>query len=353
MGVLWNSENVQAPFVEILQFLGEQLLTVGLHTKARDAAAGERRPVGDLLHPADLSHQLLLLLLLLLPCLRCRRRDLHLILFVWGTNYKVAVSFWPSAVWILICLLDSGSLCNHWHWLAPVWGLISHICCPTLICGSMKTLSLPRPDCLHVSISLPQPSFQLIGDQTGFAFHQTHWKEALLCSHRCVFLTNIETGSCRDCPLACMWDVHSSIKPQLNSLLAYQPSSVEGYSITSCNSNNHFHSCSLSLSVSSACLSVSCRLQSTSGNWKWAIKCSQRSATWEARANAMHCPLIHYNSTTSPLLRVCVKHFHFAVYPRGQIMTRMRCGFVSILSSVRCNTLYSKQHSLCATLHLM
>lgn len=37
----------------------------------------------------------------------------------------------------------------------------------------------------------------------------------------------------------------------------------------------------LSLSVSSACLSVCCCLRSTSGNWEWAIKCSQACATWE------------------------------------------------------------------------
>lgn len=92
--------------------------------------------------------------------------------------------------------------------------------------------------------------------------------------------------TCRDGPSACLWEVHLSIKAQLSSLLAYQPSPAEGYSITSCNSNNHFHSCSLSLSVSFACLSVSCHLQSTRGNWKWAIKCSRRSATWEARRRA-------------------------------------------------------------------
>lgn len=115
-------------------------------------------------------------------------------------------------------------------------------------------------------------------------------KQALFCSHRCVFLTTTEMESCRDCPLACMWDVHSSIKPQHNSLLAYQPSPVEGYSITSCNSNNHFHSCSLSPCVSPARLSVSCRLQSTSGNWKWAIRCAQRSATWESKRKSNALP---------------------------------------------------------------
>lgn len=98
VGVLWDSEDVQAPFVEILQFLGQQLLTVRLNTKPRDAAAGQRRPMGDLFDPADLRHQLLLLLLLLLPCLRCWWRDLHLILFVWGTNYKVAVSCIPMCL---------------------------------------------------------------------------------------------------------------------------------------------------------------------------------------------------------------------------------------------------------------
>ena len=38
--------------------------------------------MGNLFDPADLRHQLLLLLLLLLPCLGCWRWDLHLILFV-------------------------------------------------------------------------------------------------------------------------------------------------------------------------------------------------------------------------------------------------------------------------------
>lgn len=64
--VLGHGEDVQAPLVEVLQLFGQQLLLVGLDAEARDAAAGERRAVGDLLHPADLSHQLLLLLLLLL-----------------------------------------------------------------------------------------------------------------------------------------------------------------------------------------------------------------------------------------------------------------------------------------------
>lgn len=66
VGVFRHGEDVQAPFVEVLQLLGQQLLLVGLDAEARDAAAGERRPVGDLLDPADLCHQLLLLLLLLL-----------------------------------------------------------------------------------------------------------------------------------------------------------------------------------------------------------------------------------------------------------------------------------------------
>lgn len=82
MGVLRHGEDVQAPFVEILQLLGQQLLAVSLDTKARDAAAGQRGPVRDLFDPADLRHQLLLLLLLLLSCLRRWRRDLHFILFV-------------------------------------------------------------------------------------------------------------------------------------------------------------------------------------------------------------------------------------------------------------------------------
>lgn len=67
VGVFRHGEDVQTPFVEVLQLLGQQLLLVGLDAEARDAAAGERGPVGDLLDPADLCHQLLLLLLLLLP----------------------------------------------------------------------------------------------------------------------------------------------------------------------------------------------------------------------------------------------------------------------------------------------
>lgn len=66
VGVFRHGEDVQTPFVEVLQLLGQQLLLVSLDAEARDAAAGERGPVGDLLDPADLCHQLLLLLLLLL-----------------------------------------------------------------------------------------------------------------------------------------------------------------------------------------------------------------------------------------------------------------------------------------------
>lgn len=61
--VLRNSEDVQTPLVEILQLLGQQLLLIGLDAKARDAAAGERGPMRDLLDPTDLCHQLLPLLL--------------------------------------------------------------------------------------------------------------------------------------------------------------------------------------------------------------------------------------------------------------------------------------------------
>lgn len=194
----------------------------------------------------------------------------------------------------------------------------------------------------------------LIGHQTGFALNQRCRKQALFCIHRCVFLTNTEMETCRDGPSACLWEVHLSIKAQLNSLLAYQPSPVEGYSITSCNSNNHFHSCSLSLSVSFACLSVSCHLQSTRGNWKWAIKCSRRRATWEARRRATHRPLIHDNPTLSPLLRqVCGKRWHFVACPRGQMMARMTAASSLLFSSMRCETVQSKEHGRCATLPLM
>lgn len=82
MGVLRHGEDVQAPLVEVLQLLGQQLLLICLDAESRDAAAGERGPMGDLLYSADLCHQLLLLLLLLLPRLGCWRRDLHLVLFV-------------------------------------------------------------------------------------------------------------------------------------------------------------------------------------------------------------------------------------------------------------------------------
>lgn len=64
--VLGHGKYVQAPLVEVLQLLGQQLLLVRLDAKARNAAAGQRWPVGHLLDPTDLGHQLLLLLLLLL-----------------------------------------------------------------------------------------------------------------------------------------------------------------------------------------------------------------------------------------------------------------------------------------------
>lgn len=82
MGVLRNSEDVQAPLIEVFQLLRQQLLLIGLDAEAGDAAAGERGPVGDLLNPTDLCHQLLLLLLLLLSRLGRRGWDLHLILLV-------------------------------------------------------------------------------------------------------------------------------------------------------------------------------------------------------------------------------------------------------------------------------
>lgn len=49
----------------------------------------------------------------------------------------------------------------------------------------------------------------------------------------------------------------STFLPVFSSSLAYQPSPVEGYSITSCNSNNHFHSDALPLSYCCLPFSVS------------------------------------------------------------------------------------------------
>lgn len=72
------------PFLQLVwwHYLGQQLFLVGFHTKAGDAAV-EAGPVRHLLHAADLSHQLLLLLLFLLPGLWCGWWNLNLILFVW------------------------------------------------------------------------------------------------------------------------------------------------------------------------------------------------------------------------------------------------------------------------------
>lgn len=191
-----------------------------------------------------------------------------------------------------------------------------------------------------------------MGHQTGFVFNQMWRKQALFCSRCCVFLTNTEKESYRDRLLVCMPDVYSSVKPQLNSLLAYQPSPVEGYSISSCNSNNHFRSCSPSLSVSSTCLSVSCRLQSTSGNWKWAIKGSRRNATWEARGRAMRCPVIHYCSTLSHKVQMSLcETFTFSCVGKVRLCWGL-WRLISLRFSMRCNRLYSKRHYLCATLRL-
>lgn len=63
-----------------MQYLGEEVLLVGLDTKAGDAAVGQTGTVRHLLDPADLGHQLLLLLLL--TRLGRGRRDLHLVLLV-------------------------------------------------------------------------------------------------------------------------------------------------------------------------------------------------------------------------------------------------------------------------------
>ena len=60
-------------------YLRQQVFLVSFDAKAGDAAV-EAGPMRHLLHTANLSHQLLLLLLL--PSFRCGRRDLHLVLFV-------------------------------------------------------------------------------------------------------------------------------------------------------------------------------------------------------------------------------------------------------------------------------
>lgn len=143
--------------------------------------------------------------------------------------------------------------------------------------------------------------------------------------------------SCRDWLSACMWAVHSSIKPRLGSSLAYQPSPVEGYSITSCNSNNHFHSHALpSLSLAlfsllfSLCLSLT--LQSSSGNWEWAIKRSQTCAAWETRGRAIYCPLIYYKPSLSPLLCGVLCVWPVYVFERDQIV-RQTMSFLSSIST--------------------
>lgn len=141
--------------------------------------------------------------------------------------------------------------------------------------------------------------------------------------------------SYRDWLSACMWAVHSSIKPRLSSSLAYQPSPVEGYSITSCNSNNHFHSHALPLSHCFLCFfhCLSLSLQSSSGNWEWAIKRSQTCAAWETRGRAIYCPLIYYKPSLSPLLcgvGVCVACVCVCV----SVWQRSDCEFVVLLSSI-------------------
>ncbi len=104
----------------------------------------------------------------------------------------------------------------------------------------------------------------------------------------------------------CIWAAQPSIKSRLSSSLAYQPSPVEGYSITSCNSNNHFHSHALPLSLSHSFLCFSlCLLpspQSSCGNWRWAIKRSQTCAAWATSGTAIYFPLIYYKPSLSQLL---------------------------------------------------
>lgn len=65
-------------------------------------------------------------------------------------------------------------LCNHWRWFTPIWGLTSDICCPTLICGFMKTRLLTH------FYFLPQSSFLLVGHQTGFALNQPCRKASII-----------------------------------------------------------------------------------------------------------------------------------------------------------------------------
>lgn len=92
MGVIGHSEDIQAPFVDVLQILRQQLLLVRLDPKPIAGAPRDARRVADLPHPADLSHHptllLLLLLLLALPSLPFSRLrnwtwKLQLILLVW------------------------------------------------------------------------------------------------------------------------------------------------------------------------------------------------------------------------------------------------------------------------------
>lgn len=61
--------------------LGEFILGLGLDAKARDVGVGEAGGVLQLFHPTDLTHGLVLLLLLLL---RLRAWHLHFMLLVCG-----------------------------------------------------------------------------------------------------------------------------------------------------------------------------------------------------------------------------------------------------------------------------
>lgn len=81
-------------------YLGQQIFQVGLDSKAGlSAAAGDAWSMGDLPHPADLSHEWLLLLFPLpVPGLWRRRKDLQLILFVCeGEGFSLSVMLMPAS----------------------------------------------------------------------------------------------------------------------------------------------------------------------------------------------------------------------------------------------------------------
>lgn len=133
--------------------------------------------MGDLLDTADLRHQLLLLLLLLLPHLGRWRRDLHFILFVWGRRrFIVPIRFlWGFLFFRMFQLsltecrlvliyysihVQCGGCWGHcsitWSWLVPMGFTISLI----QSCYALHSFVHSCCLCLSEAVHLSLPSLQ-------------------------------------------------------------------------------------------------------------------------------------------------------------------------------------------------